>query len=77
MVMEVMKYSIDRFEGDFAVCENLKDDKMLNIHKSHLPEGCREGDILKYENGTYIIDYAETQNAKNAISTLANKLFKK
>ena len=76
MIMEVTKFSIDRFEGDFAVCENLKNDKMQNIHKSHLPKCCKEGDILKYENGTYLIDYAETQNAKKAVSNLANKLFK-
>ena len=40
-----MKVVIDRFEGDFAVCE--KDDRtMFNISKDRLPNGAKEGDVL-------------------------------
>ena len=37
---------IDRFEGDFAICER-EDCTMVTIEKSRLPKGVRPGNILK------------------------------
>ena len=39
---------IDRFEGDFAICER-EDCTMVTIEKSRLPKGVRPGNILKME----------------------------
>ena len=39
---------IDRFEGDFAICER-EDCTMVTIEKSRLPKGVRPGNILKIE----------------------------
>ena len=39
---------IDRFEGDFAVCER-EDCTMVSIEKNRLPKGVRPGNILKME----------------------------
>lgn len=70
-------FSIDRFEGDFAICENKSTGEMVNIKKSLLPESSKEGDILKIENGVYILDKVATQNNQNEIKNMVNNLFKK
>lgn len=70
-------FSIDRFEDDFAICENKTTGEMVNINKSILPESSKEGDILKFENGVYIIDKDATQNAQTEIKNMVNNLFKK
>jgi hypothetical protein len=40
-----MKVTIDRFEGDFAVCEKA-DRTMINNEKNKLPANAKEGDTL-------------------------------
>ena len=40
--------SIDRIEGEFAVCE-LSDGSMMDIHKNEFPYSIEEGDIIKIE----------------------------
>ncbi len=40
-----MKFTIDRFEGDFAVVE-LEDREMVDLPLSLVPENAKEGDIL-------------------------------
>lgn len=62
-----MYYIIDRIEGDFAVCENSLDGKMHDILLADLPEGVKEGDIIKSENGVFIIDYEEKEKRENDI----------
>lgn len=70
-------FSIDRFEGNFAICENRKTQEMVNIEKSLLPEECKEGDIIKFENGKYTIDNSQTKKEKEEIKNLVDNLFKK
>ena len=43
-----MKYTIDRFEGDFAVIE-LENETMVSIPKCALPPEACEGDIILVE----------------------------
>ena len=69
------KYTIDRFEGDFAVCENRKTKEFINIPVSKIPKDSKEGDILKFENNNYIIDKTCTLNTKNRIEQKMDKLF--
>ena len=76
-VEKTIFFSIDRFEGDFAICENKTTGEMVNIKKSLLPESSKEGDIVKFENGVYIIDKTTTQNAQNEIKNIVNNLFNK
>lgn len=40
-----MKYTIDRFEGDFAVVE-LESKKYINIPREGIPKDAKEGDII-------------------------------
>lgn len=71
------QFSIDRFEGDFAICENKETNEMININKSLLPSNCKEEDIIKLENGVYIIDKATTNAEQEEIKNMVNNLFKK
>jgi len=40
-----MKVIVDRFEGKYAVCEK-EGNVMINIEKSQLPKGVKEGDVI-------------------------------
>lgn len=69
-----MKLIIDRFEGDFAICE--KEDKtMINIEKAKLPSNVKEGDVIVYENVKYSIDLKETSQRKKEINKLMDDLW--
>lgn len=70
-------FSIDRFEGEFAICENKETSEIININKSLLPANCKEGDIIKLENGVYIIDKTITNSEQEEIKNMVNNLFKK
>jgi hypothetical protein len=70
-----MKVIIDRFEGDFAVCEK-EDRAMVNIEKSKLPEGVREGDVLVNEGDRFFVDQDETQERKKRIRQMMDSLWK-
>ena len=49
-------YIIDRFEGNYAVCENRETKEMKNINIYELPEEINEGDVLRYKNNEYVLD---------------------
>lgn len=64
-----MKYTIDRFEGDYAVVE-LENQTFINIPKEGLPQNVKEGDIINIE-----IDDIETQKRKEQIEKLMNDVW--
>lgn len=69
-----MRITVDRFEGNFAVCE--KDDRtMVDIEKSKLPEGVKEGDILIVEGDSIIVDKEATKERKKRIGKLMDDLW--
>lgn len=70
-------FSIDRFEENIAVCENLDSGEFFNIPISSLPKNIKEGSIIKYENGKYILDIKTTENKKQEVKNLVDNLFKK
>ena len=41
----MIRLIIDRFEGDFAVCEG-PEQETVEIERARLPEGAREGDVV-------------------------------
>ena len=45
--------TIDRFEGELAVCEQ-EDGRMFTVEKALLPPDCVEGDDIEQEDGIYI-----------------------
>ena len=60
-------FTLDRFEGDFAVLENRNTKEMTDIPISNIPSNAKEGDILKLSNGSYIVDYEETRTVSDKI----------
>ncbi len=67
-------YTLDRFEGEFAVLENRNTKEMLDIHVSDIPSNAKEGDILKLSNGSYVVDYEETRAVSNRIRNKMDNL---
>ena len=65
---------IDRFEGDFAVCEN-NNGEIENIDKSKLPEEAKEGHVLIIVENRFEIDYHETAKRNSRILKLIESLW--
>lgn len=69
-----MNVIIDRFEGEYAVCE--KDDKnMINIEKNKVPLFAKEGDVLLVTGNKIIIDEVATMNRKKSIEEMTKNLW--
>ncbi len=68
-----MKVIIDRFEGNFAVCEK-EDRQMLDIEKSKIPITAKEGDVLNITSDI-TIDLEETKTRKKEIEELTKDLW--
>ncbi|NLC69287.1 MAG: DUF3006 domain-containing protein [Clostridiaceae bacterium] len=69
-----MRLIIDRFEGDFAVCEN-ENRKMINIEKSKLPRRAKEGSVLIIKADKIELDHGETENRKARIRKMMDSLW--
>lgn len=69
-----MKYTLDRFEADFAVLID-NNGKIINIPASYITDA-KEGDTVVLENDKYSVDKQDTENRKDRIESLKNKLFK-
>lgn len=67
-------YTLDRFEGNFAVLENRNTKEMTDIPISNIPSNAKEGDILKLSNGSYVVDYEETRTVSDKIRKKMNNL---
>lgn len=75
MDMNYQLVSIDRFEGDIAVCED-NSRKTHHILRQNLPEDAAEGDCLRlYADGHVEIDKEQTELRKERIRLLQNRLF--
>ncbi len=79
------KYTIDRFEGDFAVLlDRANEEKQVLVLKEQLPPTVREGDILElsWQGNTDKIEEVtvlqeETKSAKEKAEDLLQKLLDK
>jgi hypothetical protein len=69
-----MKYIIDRFEDDLAVCED-ENGKMVDIEKSKLPKNAEVGDVIILENGHFRVDKEETDKRRKEIEELMNEVW--
>lgn len=47
---------VDRIENNIAVCENRKNRKIIEIDLARLPQGVREGSVIKCRMGRYSLD---------------------
>lgn len=69
-----MKFVIDRFEGEYAVLENIETQEMSNVMKSELPDDVSEGCILFFDGQRYSLDIEFTQNRRQVILSKFEKL---
>lgn len=59
---------VDRFEENFAICENRETKEIRKINFNELPENLKEGNVLKLQNNKYEIDLEEQQNIEKRIA---------
>lgn len=71
------KYIIDRFEEEFAVCEDQETEEMIDILIERLPENVEEGDVIIEENDVFYIDHEETEARREQMQILLKKLLNK
>lgn len=70
-----MKVIIDRFEGNYAVCEK-EDGSMIDIEREKIPSVSKEGDVLLVTDNEATIDKGITKNRKEEIEKITNGLWK-
>lgn len=67
---------IDRFEGNYAVCED--GDSHISIEIDKLPIGAKEGSVLGVDAfGKYYIDSSDTELRRKRILEKQNRIFNK
>lgn len=69
-----MKFIIDRFEDNYAVCEK-ENREMINIDVNKLPKLAKEGDVLSIDGDIITIDEDETTARKERIKKLMDDLW--
>lgn len=68
-----MLYSVDRIEGDVAVLVD-EDGNSRDVPQAALPPDIRAGDMLREQNGMFVLD-ADAANARRArVLQLQNSL---
>lgn len=68
-------FAIDRFEGTFAVCENLKTKEIINIPKSRLSSNIKENDIITFKDNNFYLDKEMTEIRKEKMENLTKDIF--
>ena len=71
-----MKAIIDRFEDNNLAVLELDDQpgNMLTVSINELPRDACQGDVLYYQDGTWMLDEEETIQRQNDIDALFNSL---
>lgn len=69
-----MEWIIDRIEEDLAVCET-EEQMFVNIPLSLLPKGAKEGSVLRFIEGDYVLDTEEESNRRGYLSKLQSLIF--
>jgi len=64
-----MKYTLDRFEGDFALLEQ-EDRTMLQVRRTELPADVKEGSFLTLTDGVWAL--CEDDRAERIRSKIEN-----
>ena len=71
----IEEYSVDRFEGEYAVLENRKTNELKQVKRDMLPTNIKEGSILQCVNGKYMYNEELTKEETNRIQDRMNKLW--
>jgi len=70
------RFILDRYEGNFAICENQSTGQIVKIPKSQISPLAQDGDILKFKKSRYKIAFKETRLKKEEMKKLLNDLKK-
>ena len=71
----IEEYSVDRFEGEYAILEDRKTKEMKQVRRDMLPENIKEGSILQCVNDKYINNEELTNQERERIKDKMNKLW--
>lgn len=69
-----MRVIIDRFEGEFAICEK-ENLEMIDILKESIPKESKEGDVLIIKGDKITLDLKETEKRRKRIEELVKNLW--
>jgi hypothetical protein len=69
-----VKVVIDRFEGDYAVCEK-ENREMIDIKRESIPKEAKENDVLDIQGDKIVVDVEETEKRKREIEELTKDLW--
>lgn len=67
-------FALDRFEGDYAILENLETKEKREVLCSLLPEDLHEGALLNYVDDKYILEPSLEEKRRNDLRARLNKL---
>lgn len=68
-------YSVDRFEGDFAILES--ETELIQVLKNSLPEEVQEGDLLAYIESDWKLLSEETESRKQKLIERRQRMLRK
>lgn len=74
--MIILKYSVDRIEEGFAVCED-ENGKTVNVETGKLPEGVKEGDLVSIDGVETVILAEETEERRKKLAEKRRALFER
>lgn len=67
---------IDRFEGNYAICENRKTGEIKEIAREKIEQNMQEGSVIKKENGKYVQAKEKQEKIENRIKDKMNQIWK-
>lgn len=69
-----MRYVIDRFEEELAICE-AEDREMISVSKKDLPDSAKEGDVIVLKDERWELDSEGTKARRDRIKKKMMDLF--
>ena len=71
----IEEYTIERFEENIVVLENRENQKMIIVGRDKIPEGVKEGDIVRVINGKILKDEKKTEEVSERIKNKMDDLW--
>jgi len=72
-----MSLIIDRIENGTAVCECMQSGRIVKIDTAHLPKSAKEGDVIRKDADTYVVDAATSAERRERLNARMHRLFDK
>ena len=66
---------LDAIEENIVVLENRENQKMINVGRDKIPEGVKEGDIVRVINGKILKDEKKTEEVSERIKNKMDDLW--